>query len=225
MESIREIQSTQLVTAWVDSNLESCLPLPANVQSFCNINYNTPAYFATKISGPFRILQGNLQLVETVLGQACANTVKNIICDGTFPQCSADSSTATFGDFNSSCTALASCNTNGTSFSNLTQFCQESGKSFDLNSCTAYAGTTFSAQHCGDLPQNISFPSWLASNLGSQAVVLRTIQTSFSTFGITQSCQAKWINMICVLVPFCNSDETELLTAVTRSICEDAINW
>ncbi|RDD45755.1 hypothetical protein TrispH2_002103 [Trichoplax sp. H2] len=227
VEHIRQIRSTQPIVAWISGNSAGCKRLPSSARSFCGTDYNSPATYVNSIGPIFSTLQASFSLLQQTLGSTCTNALKTILCQGALPRCSSDSSTATFGNFQSACTSLNSCgvinipNIGSQSFS---QYCKQSGRTFSLITCSKFSGSTLNSQYCGALPANITFPNYLLQNMATLGAAISALQTTFSTGGVSNSCRAKWTNMVCVLTPFCSSDKSKQLTAVTRQQCQAAIN-
>ncbi|EDV27107.1 uncharacterized protein TRIADDRAFT_54734 [Trichoplax adhaerens] len=216
VEHIRQIRSSRPVVG-----------LPSSVRSFCGTDYNSPTYYVDTVGATFSAVQLSFSLLQHTLSSNYTNALKTILCGGAFPKCSADSSTATNGNFQSACSALNSC---GSNFPNLgpqsfLQYCNESGKTFSLRTCSKFKAGTFSSQYCEALPANITFPYYYSvENLAARAVAISALQTAFSNAAVTSTCGTKWTNIACVLIPSCSSDRTTVLSAVTKQQCQDAIN-
>lgn len=168
------------------------------------------------------ILQRVVAQMRSQNGSTCANALKDILCQLDFPPCSTDYSMIIYNNITSACSSLATCQSNVTDI--LMPICQNYKKAHQVKICQKFSQGTLNSQFCGALPQSITFPNWSIGRMNVTTLIIASVnRLLFLT--ATPSCRNKWINMLCVSIPFCSSDGTKILTAVTKSYCEDAINW
>ena len=105
------------------------------------------------------------------------------------------------------------------------QICAGAGRSIDLTTCGKYSVGSFNSQLCGQLPANITFPSWMLPNLPGISATVGSLKVQLERGRVSQDCVNKWVKMICVNAPFCDAARSKALSAVTKQQCQAAIDW
>lgn len=165
--------------------------------------------------------------IQSAFGFNCANIVKQVLCKGMIPQCSSNRTIATYGSFASACAGMSACPSSLINFNSMTgpQICADNGRQIQLTTCQKYNVGTLNTQFCGQLPSNITFPSWMIANLPSLSTSIGSLKSTLQRGQVSTDCTNKWIKLACVAPPFCSADRKKILSAVTKQQCETAINW
>lgn len=199
----------------------------SSIRNFCGITKSSPTLLVRHQAKSVELIARGFSTLQARFGSTCSNAIKTVICDGGYPECSSDFSTATYKSFASGCSKLSSCPASIANFDGQSgaQVCQLSGKVFDLKKCAKYSSSSISSAYCENLPYNITFPTWLLPALPGRGLDISNLRNALSYSGASSSCITKWTRFGCLNIPFCSSDKQKILGVLTHQDCESAINW